>query len=481
MEHIRSKDSKQYPGALTNENICKIFADAGDFNIRQLRCGKHLLWLYAIDGLTSGGDISEYVIWPVMTTLSGKTMQELYDNAILGGVYNSVAKPCEDLGQAATFLVNGFCVLLFPGVGAVAFEVKTGEKRGINAPDLENTTKGPKDSFVETIRTNTSLIRRHIRTPDLRIHETTVGKRSLTNVSVIWVDGLTNMGYVNRMKQRLDEIDIDGFLAPSAVEEYVTGSRTTAFPLLQYTERTDRFCRGILNGRVGLLVDGLPVGYLAPVDIGYLMNSPEDLGRDYISASWVRILRYGALFLGLLLPAILIALSMYHLNWVPEPLSGLIMKSREMAPFSTALEVLGLLVAFELLQESGIHLPQSVGQAVSIVGGIVLGTAGVEAGLISPMALITVSTAGICGFVLPNRDLAAAIRFWRFVVAGAAAVGGLGAVAATLGFLVFHLSQLKSLDVPYLKFFESGLLRRRLVLRKYRPLHLKTQDIKNQK
>lgn len=466
---------------ITHENICEIFAEAGDFNTRQLRCGDYMLWLYAIDGLTSGSDISEYVIWPVMTELSGQSMSKLYEAALLGGVFNSVAKPCADLDQVATFLVNGFCVLFFPEVGAVAFEVKTGEKRGISPPDLENTTKGAKDSFVETVRTNTSLIRRHLRTPNLRIYETMVGRRSLTNVSVIWINGLTNMDYVHRMKTRLNQIDIDGFLAPSAVEEYVTGSRATAFPLLQYTERTDRFCRGLLKGRVGLLVDGIPVGYLAPVDIGYLMNSPEDIGRDYISASWVRVLRYGALFLGLLLPAILVSFSMYHLNWVPQPFADLIIRSRELTPFSTATEVLGLLIAFELLQESGIHLPHSVGQAVSIVGGIVLGTAGVEAGLVSPMALIAVSTAGICGFVLPNRDLAAAIRFWRFALTGAAALGGIWAAALTVGFLIFHLSHLKSLGVPYLKFFESGLLRQRLVFRKYRPKSLKTQDKKNQK
>ena len=161
---------------------------------------------------------------------------------------------------------------------------------------------------METVRTNTSLIRRHLRTPDLRIYEAQVGRRSLTNVSVVWIDGLTDPGLPEMLKQRLADIDIDGMLSPSSVEEYITGSRATAFPLLQYTERSDRFCHGLLDGRVGLLVDGLPLGYLAPVDLGYLMNSPEDMGRDYISASWVRIMRYGALLVGLLLPAIYIAL-----------------------------------------------------------------------------------------------------------------------------------------------------------------------------
>ena len=127
-------------------------------------------------------------------------------------------------------------------------------------PEVENSVKGPKDAFVETVRSNTSYIRRHLRSPDLRIHETRVGRRSLTNVSVVWLEGVTDSSLVDRMRKRLDSIDVDGFLSPAAVEEYVTGSRATAFPLMQYTERPDKFCQGILDGRVGLLVDGLPLG-----------------------------------------------------------------------------------------------------------------------------------------------------------------------------------------------------------------------------
>ena len=278
MESYTPRPEPMYPGELNDTNLRAVFAEAGDFNTRTLRCGEHTLYAYAIDGLTSGADISEYVFQPIVKLLHGKTMQELYDRALSGMVVNSVAKPCADLTQTAFFLVNGFCVVLFPGVGAIAFEAKTGEKRSIGPPDLENTTKGPKDAFVETIRSNTSLVRRHLRTPDLRLYETKVGRRSLTNVTVCWIDGITNPELVLRMKQRLDSIDIDGLLSPAAVEEYITGSRATAFPLLQYTERTDRFCHGLLDGRVGLFVDGLPVGYLAPVNIGYLMDSPPAYG-----------------------------------------------------------------------------------------------------------------------------------------------------------------------------------------------------------
>lgn len=470
---------------LTDKEIRALFGNAGDFVTRELSCNGFTLYAYAIDGLTSGADTSEYVFKPLTDQLTGETMQLLYDNALRGGIYNSVADECKDLDDVALKLVNGFCVILFPGSGALAFEVKTGEKRGLSAPEVENTVKGPKDAFTETVRTNTSLLRRHLRTPALRLDESRVGRRSLTNVTVAWVEGITSPTLVERMKQRLASIDVDGFLTPGAVEEHVTGSRATAFPLLQYTERADTFCLGLLDGRVGLLVDGLPLGYLAPVDLGCLMESPEDLSRDYITASCIRFLRYGAMLLSLLLPGFYVALTVFHQQMIPLPLLRAMIESKKDVPFPSALEVLSLLIAFELLQESGIHLPQAVGQSVSTVGGIVVGTAAVEAGFISPAALIVVSLAGICGFVLPNRDLAEGIRVWRFGLAVLGASAGLFGVTCGLIALTIHLGGLQSLGLPFLSPFQTDegneILRPRMKEQIFRKIRMNPCDRRRQR
>ncbi len=475
----------EYPEGISRANVEQVFENAADFVAHPLDVTGVSAAAYFIDGLTSGTAIAEYVLRPISRALRG-TAEEMYAQCLDGTVYSAVARPVKDLENLAFFLVNGFCVVVFDEIGkAVAFETKTPEKRSPAAPEVENTVKGPKDAFTETNRTNTSLVRRHLRSPFLRIFETQVGRRSQTNVSLLWIDGITDPRLVEKMKARLAQIDVDGFLSPAAVEEYVTGSRSTAFPLLQYTQRTDKFSRGLLDGRVGLIVDGLPQGYLAPAELTGFLSSPEDQGMDHISASLVRILRYGALLISLLLPALYVAMAAFHQEMIPTKLLLSIIESKKQVPFPTIFEVIGILLAFEILQEAGIHLPQSLGQTVSIIGGLVVGSAAVEAKIISPAALIVVAVAGICGYAIPGRELAGAVRVWRLGLTIAASVAGLFGMTVGLLALLLHLAGLESFGLSYLRPFDraqtgGAILRRRLIKERYRDPALGVEDLRRQ-
>lgn len=441
---------------LTAASLESAFSDCDDLIIRPVLCCGHALRLYAIDGLVASAFASQYILQPITECLEGASMQQLYENALSGQIYNCVAKPCPDLQDACMKLVSGFCLVLFPGVGAIAFEVRGGDRRGVSPPTVENTVKGPKDAFTETLRVNTALLRRHLRTPDLRLFGMTVGSHSRSYVTVVWLHGVTDPALVARLKLRLESVRDREFLTPAAVEEAVTGGRAIPFPLLQYTERTDKFAQGLLGGRVGLLVDGLPLGYLLPVDLGYLMYSPEDYGASPLAALFIRVLRYCALGVSLLLPGLYMALCAFHHELIPLPLLRSIIETRKEVPFSVFGEILALLLAFELLQEAGVHLPRNIGPSVSIIGGIVVGSAAVEAGIVSPVALIVVSVAGICGYALPNRDLAEAIRLCRLALVAIGALAGLFGVCAGVIWLVCHLAKVDSLGHPYLAPFANG-------------------------
>lgn len=463
-----------------------LFGGSADVAERQIMAGGQKLDVLFLDGLTSGGDIAEQVLRPLMQTVQPGSMQAVLAQAEQARVYCAVAERVTTPEDAADKLLHGYCAVVFSGTGAaLCFETKTDTRRGPSAPESENTVKGAKDAFTETMRINTSLLRRHLRSAQLRFVQKTVGLRSQTAVTVCFLADLTDPALVRRMEQRLAAIDIDGMLTPASVEEYVTGSRKTAFPLLQYTERPDTFCQGLLNGQVGLLVDGLPLGYLAPVDLGILMKSTEDRAVDYISATCLRVLRYLALLAALLLPGLYVAMATYHQEMIPTKLLLAIIDSKQEVPFDTVFEVIGLLAAFELLQEAGLHLPQAIGTAVSIIGGLAVGTTAVDARLISPAALIVAASAGICGFTLPSRDLSDAIRVWRFALAILAGVGGLFALTAGSVLLLIHLSGLTSLDVSYLTPFSDAraaraILRPRLIRQKWREAALRPQDLRNQ-
>ena len=431
------------------------FANAADFTARALTVAGAPCTLCFLDGLVSGAEIGELVIRPLERLSWQLAPEQLLERVLTGGAETAVALRCKDTADAEAKLLAGFCLLLVPEAGMAAFETKSGEKRGPSEPEVESTTRGPKDAFTETARTNTALLRRHLRTARLRLWETSVGRESRTGVSLLWLDGLTDPETVVRMQKRLQSVDTEDLLTPAAVEHVLPGKRRTAFPLLQYTERTDKFAAGLLAGRVGLFVDGLPVGYLAPVNLGYLLEAAEDKDTDFLSARFLKLLRLLALACALLLPALYVAMAEFHQEMLPTPLLEAIIESKQKVPFPTVLEILGLLAAFELLQEAGLSAPKAVSQPVSIIGGLVVGTAAVEANLISPAALILVAAAGICGFALPGKSFADAIRLCRFALTVCASLAGLWGLSFGLLALLVHLSGLDSFDRAYLAPFSE--------------------------
>ena len=484
----------RYPGAPEAGALQTLFRDCGDFRAMDLRLGgaegKLTGTLCYLDGLVDGDAVGEAVIRPLTEeerfgTAAGPEEAAALAREALAWFYSFRIR--RSLEETASDLTEGCCALVFSGL-ALTFETKAALGRGVEQPETEKTVKGAKEAFTEIYRQNTALLRRRLRCPELKLRELTVGRRSRTRVGIVYLEGLTDPLLGEELQSRLERIDLDGLMNTGDLEEYLL-EKSSPFPQLLATERPDRFAMELLQGRAGLLVDGLPLGFLLPATLAETLRVPEDTAAHYTVASVLTRLRYLALFLSVLLPALYVAVTMYHQEMVPTRLLLSIIQSKQDVPFSTAGETLGMLVAFELLQEAGLRLPATIGQSVSIIGALIVGQSAVEAKVISPVVVIVVAIAGITGYTMPNQDMAAALRLCRFgMVILSVGLGLFGMVTGAL-LLIYYLCTLEPFGTAYLSPFCDGSLREVLgvVLRqplprsKYRLPWLKPADKRRQK
>ena len=490
------RQEPRIPGSLSLESLEQVFADCADFSKRQVYLHgdkTRTVTVCYIDGMARSERLNDYVLRPLSQNpmLASAPESEVFSLLERGALYAQSAKRETTLDAVALAIIDGSCALFLPGrADALVLPVSTEEKRSVGEPENEPSLKGARDSFVESLRTNTSLVRRRLRAPELKVKEHIVGRQSLTPVDVVYLDGIADPEVVQQLEDRLDEIDIDGVEAAGNIEEYVVRADKSAFPLMAYTQRPDRFCQGLLEGRVGLFADGIPLGWLVPGTIDQFFKTGQDRAYHWLVASALSLIRYFCALVTLLLPGLYIALVTFHPEAIPPKLALSIVAAKHEVPFSTIFEVLIMLLSFEVIQEAGLRLPGPIGATVSILGGLVVGNAAVEAHIVSPAVLIAVAIAGVAGYTMPSQDLGNALRLWRFLLAILASLGGLLGLALGCAGLVYHLAGLESFGVPYLAPFTTGtkvqrghpsLFRLPLPAMKWRDGAVHTQNRRNQR
>ena len=245
-------------------------------------------------------------------------------------------------------------------------------------------------------------------------------------------------------------------ITPGNFEENIRENRFSLFPEVEYTERVDKFCANLVDGKVGVLIDGLPIAYIVPGLFAMLFQAPEDYSQKYIVASFTRIIRYFCAFITVLIPGFYVAITSFHQEMIPTDLAISIIKSKEGVPFTTAIEVFGMLLAFEVLLEASLRLPKAIGATISIIGGLVIGEAAVSAKFISPAVVVIVAIAGIAGFVIPNQSLSNALRMCRFFLLFCGVFGGLVGISMGFTLLIYYLCTLESFGVPYMTPYASN-------------------------
>ncbi len=459
------------------DDILDVFSGNADFKKRFLKVNGNILGVFYIDGMIDSASLSRFVVEKLR-----------YVDDIREAVSTGVISFCDcieanDKTEVIQAIIRGKAAIVYKDE-AYLFDVRKTEKRSVEQPSEESAVKASKDCFVEELRVNTSLLRKKIVSENLRIEQSIIGKQANTAVAVIYMKNIANKKLIEEIKEKLKRIKNDGIITPGTIEQYLRSSLYSFFPQSIITERPDKVARSLLNGRCVILVDGLPIGYILPATISQFMSTPEDYSGNFIFASIVRLLRYCLLFVEVLLPGGYVALTTFHYEMLPSKLALSIAEAKLGVPFPVVFEVLAMLALFEVLIEAGLHMPQSSGQAVSIVGALVVGEAAITADLVSPAALIIVAVSAISSFAMPNQEFSNGLRLWRIIITVAGGALGLFGVVAGGIVLLAHLASLESFGVPYLAPF-AGVKKIRFkdslvvvpdMLNKERPTELKVKN-----
>lgn len=359
-------------------------------------------------------------------------------------------KESELLEDIIHAILSGDTVLLVDGHATAIINGSRGwEKRSIVEPETEPTVRGPREAFVESLRVNTSLIRRKIKSPYLKSEALRLGEVTDTDVVIMYVESIVNEKLVAEVKSRLERIKIDGILESGYIEELIEDNPLSIFPTINHTERPDRVAAMLLEGRIAILVDGTPFVLIVPNLFVDYLHTGEDYYQRFLFASSVRMLRFLAMLISLTLPGLYVTVVSFHYELLPTALLLSIAAQHEAVPYPVIIEVLLMEVTFEILREAGIRLPRPIGQAVSIVGALVIGEAAVQAGLVAASTVIVVAGTGIASFVI-SYNVSIALRLLRFFIMSLSAFLGLFGLISGLAVIGIHLCTLRSFGVPYL-------------------------------
>ncbi|WP_223594146.1 spore germination protein [Neobacillus bataviensis] len=434
-----------------NEAVLKsTFTDCPDVIFRSFLIGnKTKALLIYTEGLANIEEIDKNVLSPLMQqeTASLPDIQAILEQKLSV----SKVKPITDTMQAVQEISSGNPVILIDQqLQGITVGLAKWEKRAIEEPMAESVVRGPRDGFTETLSVNISLLRRKIKSPDLKMKSLVVGRYSQTQIVYMYIEGVVDQQLLEEVHNRLNRIDIDGVLESGYIEEFIEDNPFSPFPQILNTERPDVAASSLLEGRVAILVDGTPFVLIAPTTLYSLFQASEDYYQRFMIGTLIRWLRYLFLLIALLLPSTYVAILTYHQEMLPTTLLLSMAKSREQVPFPALVEAIIMEITFEAIREAGIRLPKQVGSAVSIVGALVIGQAAVSSGLVSAPMVMVVAITGVASFAIPRYNASTAIRMLRFPMIVAA--GTLGLLGIMLGILtiIVHLNTIRSFGVPYL-------------------------------
>ncbi|AIW39981.1 MULTISPECIES: spore germination protein [Paenibacillus] len=415
----------------------------------------HIALLY-IDGLVDTQVLHNSILFSLQERCTPDQMRDLDANQKIELLRKRMLiagdlSVTHDLGQFVHELLSGNIMVLVDGTSsALRIGLPGWEDRNVGEPSSQSVVRGPMEGFTENMRTNTALIRRKIKDSQLWLETFQIGKVTQTSVSIMYLANIANPDLVQEVKRRLAKIDTDSILESGYIEEFIQDTAATPFPTIYNSDRPDTIAAGILEGKVAILVDGTPFVLLVPTFFVAFFQSAEDYYQRADIATLLRFIRFLSFFITLLAPSFYVAVTTYHQEMIPTNLVISLAAQRESVPFPAFVEAVLMELTYEILREAGVRIPKNIGQAISIVGTLVIGQAAVAAGFISSAMVIIVSITAISSFVIPETGMSIAARIIRFVLIGLAGFIGLYGILFGIFLIVLHLASLRSFGMPYM-------------------------------
>ncbi len=426
-----------------NDDTIRIRQFASQKNAK-LKCA-----LINIDGMVDHDIIDRHIIFPINEFREVPPGEDLFEMVFRTVVSVDETSSTEEPEKIAEGIVSGDTVLFVDGYAkALVINTKKWPLRSVQEPDIEKVLRGPREGFIESILMNLALLRRKIQSPELKFKFKTVGARTHTRCCIVYHETLANHEILGEVVRRLNEYDLDATLGSEYIISMIRDAKGSPFKTMGVTERPDVAAAKILEGRIAIFVEGTPVVITLPYTFLENLQSNEDYYVGYHFASMMRVLRFIAFFMTITIPAIYIALIGFHQEFLPTPLLLSILSARESVPFPSIVELVLMLAAFEVLREAGARMPSNVGQALSIVGALVLGQAAVEAKIVSAPVIIVAALTGISAIVTPR--LSGALIIVRILLLAGAMVIGMYGFMLVFAAMFLHLFNIRSFGVPYM-------------------------------
>lgn len=432
----------------------KLFGESADIKMNEMYIGKEQgrrCFIAYIEVAVSNMLLENTALGRMLSQLAGLPEKELNRVLDKNALAISDVIPFDTIEDAAAGLLTGDAILFVDGYAhALKISDKGYPGMGVQEPDSEKVIRGSKEGFTDSIKVNTALIRKRIRSTRVRVEEVQEGVRSHTAVDLVYMQDLKYTSVLEQVKKRLSEYEIDGVIDSGTLEQLSEKKWYSPFPQFQTTQRPDRAALAVLEGRIVLLCDNSPVALILPTDLNSFLKTSDDYYNRFGIATFARMLRYMAAFFAMTLPGLYLAVTNFHTQILPTPLLLSFWEARIGVPFPAALEVILMELSFELLREAGVRLPGAMGNTIGIVGGLIIGQAAVDANLVSPIVVIVVAFTALCSFSIPNEEFAFSFRILKFyVILFSAWLGFFGFLTALLTVLI-HLSRLESFGIPYL-------------------------------